>query len=137
MPNYPDAAALLVDWAKGSLPAPRAGLTVNACHDIPTNLAQVLATGPCHVIERVGGADRLPGLDVATVAVDTFGEGRTGTLAAAETLRRALIVLRGRPLAGVMVSQVATISAPTRRRFDSRSIVLVTATYQVTLHSAF
>ncbi len=131
MPNYPDAPTLLIAWAKNTL-----GVT-NACHEAPTNLVQTLAAGPLHVIERFGGADRLPGLDVAHVSVETYGAGRDGTLAAAETLRRALIGLQGRALSGVTFSRVATISAPTRRPFDSRSVVLVTATYQLTLHSAF
>ncbi len=131
MPNYPDAATILINWAKTTLGV------VNACHEVPTNLVGTLKDGPLHVIERFGGADRLPGLDEVRIAVDTYGVGRDGTLAAAETLRRALIVLQGKQLSGVAFSKVATISAPTRRPYDSRQVVLIGATYQLTLHSAF
>lgn len=132
MPNYPDAATLLIHWAKEELDD-----ATNACHQLPTNYVQTIATGPVHVIERFGGADRLPGLDVAHVSVSVYGAGRQGTLLAAETLRRGVRGLQGRALAGVAFSRVATISAPTVRPFDSRSIVLVTASYQLTLHCAF
>lgn len=131
MPNFPDAATLVITWAKDAL-----GVT-NACHQLPTNYAQTLSDGPVHVVERFGGADRLPGLDVAHIAVDTYGMGRAGTLDAAETLRRGLILLQGRAVNRVTFSRVATISAPIVRPFDSRSIVLVTASYQLTLHAAF
>lgn len=131
MPNYPDAATLLITWAKATLGV------VNACHEVPTNLVGVLKDGPIHVVERFGGADRLPGLDEVRIAVDTYGVGRDGTLARAEDFRRALRLLQGRSLSGVAFSRVSTISAPTRRPYDSRSVVLVGATYQLTLHSAF
>lgn len=129
MPNYPDAATLLIDWAKDVLDV------VNACHELPTNYAQTLEGGPLHVIERFGGGDTVPGLDVAHVAVATYGVGREGTLHAAETLRRGLFDLRGTARSGVAFSRIATISAPTRRPFDSRQVVLVTAVYQLHLHA--
>ncbi len=131
MALYPDPAKLLVDWAKTTL------LIVNACTELPTNYVQTLKDGPVHVIERFGGADPLPGLDVAHMAVDVYATTREGAMTAANTVRRALRNQQGRAYAGVTFSRVATISAPTRRLFDSRSVVLVTASYQLTLHSAF
>ncbi len=128
---YPDPATLLVDWAKATL------LVVNVCTELPTNYVQTLAAGPVHVIERFGGADRLPGLDVAHMAVDVYATTRDGAMNAANTVRRGLRNQQGRAFAGVTFSKVATISAPTRRPFDSRSVVLVTASYQLALHSAF
>lgn len=129
MALYPDPAALLVAWAKATLDV------TNACTELPTNYIQTLAAGPLHVIERFGGADRLPGLDVANVAVDTYATTREGAITAAETLRRALRNQQGRAHAGVRFSRVGTISAPARRPFDSRSVVLVTASYQLHLHA--
>ena len=131
MPNYPDAASLIIAWAKDVLDV------TNACHELPTNYAQTLKDGPLHVIERFGGADRLPGLDVAHLSVSTYGMGRAGTLHTAETLRRGLHDLQGTARSGVTFSRVATISAPTRRPFDSRTVVLVTASYQISLHASF
>jgi hypothetical protein len=127
--TYPDPATLLVAWATATI----TGLT-NACTEVPTNLVQTLAAGPTHVIERFGGTDPLPGVDVATIAVDTYAGTRAGAITAAETLRRALREQQGRAFAGVRFSRVATISAPTRRPFGSRSVVLVGASYQLTLH---
>ncbi len=131
MPNYPDPAELLIAWAKATL------LVVNACTELPTNYIQTLKDGPVHVIERFGGADRLPGVDVAHMAVEVYATTRDGAMTAANTLRRGLRNQQGRAYAGVTFSKVATISAPTRRPFDSRSVVLVTAAYQLTLHSAY
>ncbi len=130
MPNYPNVAQLLIGWMKANLSV------VNACGRLPTNYVQTLKDGPLHVVSRFGGADRLPGLDVAHVAVDTYGVGDAETLAAAEDLRRAFrFQLQGRSVSGTAFSKVATISAPTFRPFDSRSVALVTASYQFTLHA--
>lgn len=129
MALYPDPALLLIAWAKATLDI------TNACTELPTNHLQALRDGPIHVIERFGGADRLPGLDVAHVAVDVYAPTRDLAMTEAETFRRALRNQQGRAYGGVAFSKVATIGAPTRRPFDSRQIVLVGASYQLTLHA--
>lgn len=131
MPNYPDVEEFLIDWLTA---APRSW--ANVTDELPTNLTGTLKDGPCIVVTRFGGAEKLPGLDVPHVAVDVYAIGRTPAKRAAESIRRSITIdLPGVPRSGLIVSRVATFAAPTVRPFDSASIRLAGASYQLTLHS--
>lgn len=129
MPHYADPVEVLIAWASDFLPSE------NVVDELPSHLVAVLAKGPVHVVERFGGADDVPGLDIARIAWDTYALGRSGALAAAERVRRAVrMTLPGRTVMGCTFSKTATISAPTRRDYRHAQIVLFTASYQLTIH---
>lgn len=141
MPNYPDVEQLLCDWLADILEASPTGLHRRFLPEVPSDL--VSSTGmPCHVIERFGGADTVPGLDVARINIDTFATGpdpvqaRAAARERAEDVRRVIVLhLAGKVLAGASISRVAVMSAPTIRPYDSRNqIRKAGASYQISIH---
>lgn len=126
---YADVAKVLQAWAKESLAC------ANVCTELPPNLYGVVKDGPVHVVERLGGADEVPGLDVARVVWDTYGVGRDGTQQAAERIRRAVrMSLPGRTFSGCTFSETKTISAPRKFDYRDRQIYFFSATYQLKVH---
>jgi hypothetical protein len=145
MPNYPNVEQLLCAWLVDVLEVSPTGVHRRVLPEVPSDL--VSATGmPCHVVERFGGADVVPGLDVARINIDTFTTGGDPLKARAAALERAedvrwVIVLRlvgktlGGPTVGAVVSRVAVMSAPTIRPYDSwNQIRRASAAYEIRIH---
>lgn len=108
----------------------------NISYRLPTN-AQFLATeAPLIVVDRFGGADRVPGIDVARLDVDVFSGDETAAESHAETIRQAIrIRLPGWRHSGSVVAKTETMSAPSSAPFDSKHRTFrQTAAYQITLH---
>lgn len=144
MPNYPDIETLLAAWLVDWLGAGPASPTLRrVVSELPDDLFGGNAT-PCAVIERFGGYDTIPGLDIARVNIDVYCLGpdplqaREAALARGEDIRRAIrLNLTGRTLGlgGPVVSKTVVMSAPTIRPYDSRRQVRRSqAAYELRLH---
>jgi hypothetical protein len=125
--GYPDVEKLLATW----LPA---RLSVRVVTDTPSNLAQVL---PVIQVQRFGGAETAPGIDIANIDVDVYAATRSAANTLAERARYALTLsLPGRQVGGATISRVATISGPSWRPYDNTALRRVGATYQLTVHAS-
>lgn len=144
MPNYADPETALCAWFQTVLDTGPTGLFRRWVTELPGDLFS--PTGmPCVVVQRFGGHDPYPGLDVARVDVDVYATGtdpldsRRVALERAEDIR--LIVrtrIEGARLGGYVgpyVSKARVMSAPTIRPFDSRHQVRrAGAAYELVLH---
>lgn len=130
MAGYVDVETLLIAWIKAKL-----GF-VNVTDELPTNLVDLIRTDPVIVVERFGGADAVPTLDVARVDIDVYANSRSGAKTHAETIRvKVRTQLPRYVYSGSVVSKTATLSAPTVVPYDSRNSVRhCAASYQVHLH---
>ncbi len=126
MPTYVDAETALCDWLATVLEAGPHGLFRRVVTELPEDV--FTDTGmPCVLVERIGGADNIPGLDIVRVSIDVFCTGpdplqaRAAAIARGEDVRRAIrLVLPGRSIGGAFVNKTTTESAPTIRPYDSR-----------------
>jgi hypothetical protein len=145
VPTYVDAESALVNWLAVILDAGPTGTFRRVVTELPGDVFS--NTGmPCVLVERFGGADHLPGLDVVRLSVDVYCTGpdplqaRAAAIARGEDVRRAIrLHLPGRTiggLGGAFVSKVVTESAPTIRPYDSRHQVRRSqASFAVYLHN--
>lgn len=128
--NFVDIEALLIDWHKTVLGY------INVSTEEPTNLVDLTRTNPVIVLDRYGGADRVPTIDVARVDISVYANSLDGAKQHAETIRAAIRTrLVHRIHGGAVVARVETMSAPMRLPYDSRNLVRrVGASYQITTH---
>lgn len=131
MAGFADIEELLIGWAKTNL-----GYRY-VTDERPLNLVELIRTDPAHVIERFGGADITPTVDVARVDWDVYANTRAAAKHHAEVVRAAVRTgLVGTVLGGVtVVGRVETLSAPQPAPYDSRNTVRrMTMAFQLTLH---
>lgn len=143
MPTYIDAETALVGWLAEVLDAGPHGLFRRVVTELPEDV--FTDTGmPCVLVERFGGADDIPGLDVVRISVDVFCTGpdplqaRAAAIARGEDVRRTIrLQLPGKTIGGTgFVSKVVTEAAPTIRPYDSRyAIRRVQASYAIHMHN--
>jgi len=101
--------------------------------DLPADLQQQV---PLLQINRYGGADVAPGLDVALLDVDAFGPDRSTAVTYAERARRALrFDLPNTQIGYSVFTQVLTIEAPSYRPYDNTDLRRIGATYRLTIHN--
>lgn len=131
MADHVDAEQTLIDWLKAVLGY------VNVTDELPTNLVDLCRTNPVIVVERFGGNDDTPTIDVARVDVDVYANSRAGAKLHAERIRTAFRTrLAGSRTATAAMGRVSTISAPTAAPYDSQaSVRRFTAAYQIVLHT--
>ncbi|HLL69019.1 MAG TPA: hypothetical protein VK453_25390 [Micromonosporaceae bacterium] len=134
MGNFVDVPDLLIDWHKTVLGY--ANVVEADSTTLPTNLLDLLRTDPVITIDRFGGNDVTPTIDVARVDIDCYANSLAGAKLHAGAIRTAIrTALVGHMFGGAVVLRVETLSAPTRLPYDSRSVVWrFGGSYQVRTH---
>lgn len=143
MPNYPDPVTALIGWLAELLGAGPESDHRRIVPEQPTDLLSAPERLPTTVIERIGGFDPHPGLDIVRVNADTYATGpdphaaRSAALARAEDVRRAVrIELPCSDMGGIWVAKTTVVAAPTIRFWDTgASIRRAQATYELTVHT--
>lgn len=143
MPNYPDPVTALIDWLAELLGAGADGDHRRIVPEQPTDLLSAPEHLPTHVVERIGGYDPHPGVDLVRVNVDTYATGpdphkaRTAALERAEDIRRAVrIELAGTDMGGIWVARTRVVAAPTIRFWDTGAAIRrAQATYELVIHT--
>jgi len=145
VPNYPDIETLLCDWLASKLPTGPDALFRRWVPEVPGDMFASSTGTPCVVIERYGGSDDIPGLDVARVSIDVYCAGpdpllsRAAAKARGEDIRRVIslsIVGQTLGLGGPVVSHRRILQAPTIRPYDSRAAIRRSqGSYEIRLHS--
>jgi hypothetical protein len=106
-----------------------------------TELPSTLETSvPLVEVGRIGGADRVPGLDHARIDVTCFAGTKNGLRAEARALAYRVhdllrFSLTGSPVAGGFVSRVVTESGPSWLPYDNPAVRRFGATYEITVHT--
>ena len=105
----------------------------NITRRVPTNLA---FTMPLVVVDRIGGADTVPTIDVATVDIDVYGPDHdTAEAHALHIWTQARTRLATYDNGTVRVTQVETVTAPVELPWDSRAqVVRYGGTYRIKTH---
>lgn len=129
MAKYPHAARLIADWLKTRM-APDVN---NFATQLPYNLTFVM---PLVVVERIGGPDRILGVDEPTLDIDVFQPNQDAAIDLGEDVRQLVrLHLPGQILpGGVAVKSVGTNSGPAPAPWDNTQIRRISATYQIKLH---
>ncbi len=131
--SYGDVETLLIDWIAATYKTSLGLVMVVPEVELPSNLTYCL---PLVTVGRFGGGDDTISLDVANVDVDVYA----ATAGAAKTIARRIhtgvrLNLPGHLDGSLSVSRARTITAPTVRDYQSSTVFLVGASYQVTAHS--
>lgn len=122
---YVDTERILVAWLS-------AQLACRVVTDLPADLEKRV---PLLQIQRFGGADVAPGLDVVSLDVDSYGPDRGSAIALAEDARAALrFELPGTQIDGAVFTRVTTIEGPAFRPYDNTALRRFGATYQIYVH---
>lgn len=123
---YPDVEKLVIGWLS-------AHLSLRVLTDLPSNLEKIT---PVVQVARYGGRDTAPGIDVASMDVDSYGATRGAAYVLAERVRQALLYeLAGIQVGNVAVVRVDTSSGPSWRPYDNLAVRRVGASYSITTHA--
>jgi hypothetical protein len=121
-----DEEALVRNWLRTQL-----GAEVTVRTELPTNVNDSL---PLVCVERIGGADTLPGVDEPHIDIDVFAEGVAAKTLAAQVHDLIRQHLPGASVDGSTVARVRTILGFTRRDWDTTAVRRRSATYAVVIH---
>lgn len=148
MPNYPDPIEAIIGWLALHLGAAPDGEHRRILPEQPADLHSAVERLPTTVVERVGGYDPHPGVDLVRFNTDTWATGpdpmwaRAAALARAEDIRRAVRVempgtwLGDPDNGGIWVARTAVVAAPTIRPWDTAApLRRAQATYQIVVHT--
>lgn len=144
MPAYDDPETLIVNWLADTLPAGPHEDFRRVVTEIPPDLFANVDNLPAVLVERFGGNDPHPGLDIVRLAVDDFCTGpdpiqaRKAAIDRGNDIRRHMVLnLANQRLGddGPWVSKVRVDQAPTIRPYDtSGAIRRAHAAYSLWLH---
>ncbi len=147
MPNSPDPATAFIDWLATLLGAGPEAEHRRILPEQPTDLHSAVERLPTTVVERIGGYDPHPGVDLVRLNCDTWATGpdpytaRAAALARAEDIRRAVRIelpatWLGEAENGIWVARTTVVAAPTIRFWDTAAPVRrAQATYELVVHT--
>jgi len=122
---YADVERLLVGWLGEQC-------NCRVVTDLPADLEKWV---PLLQIQRIGGSDPRPGLDIVGLDVDAYGPDRGSAIELAEDARHALrFELPGTQLENAVITRVDTTEAPSYRPYDNTELRRFGGTYRVIVH---